>query len=442
VSTNSQNVLRGGLLPIIVVLSVLIVAAVASGQSGVNRPKPKSENTDAPRDAAPQRNSGAQSDSQAQRDSKDGALKLNSTVVNIAAVVTDHSGRYVPHLTKDDFEVSEDRTPQQVAFFGNEEVPFNVALLMDVSGSVSDSLKDIKKAATEFVHQLRPNDRVMVACFDDRVRYLTDFTSDRKTLESAINSCQTGHGTSVYDAVYDTVTARFRGIDGRKALLLLSDGEDTTSQRVTYDQVIDRVAESDVLVYGLRYPDTSGHGGWGNRGGSPFPGRHRWPFTGSGLLSSGLLGQFPGQYPGGGGQYLRLQYGGSGSQYLGGQYPGGGGQYPGGGGQYPRGGGQRGQHGGYGRQRKDAGRDFMKDVTEAGGGPLYDAKTSGDLRKLAPQIADELRNVYVIGYYPTKSLSEGGYRSVTVKIKGRDDLAVRARRGYDAKQTAGSQPAV
>ena len=84
----------------------------------------------------------------------------------------------------------------------------------------------------------------------------------------------------------------------------------------------------------------------------------------------------------------------------------------------------------------------MKDVTEAGGGPLYDAKTSGDLRKLAPQIADELRNVYVIGYYPTKSLSEGGYRSVTVKVKGRDDLAVRARRGYDAKQTAGSQPGV
>jgi len=82
----------------------------------------------------------------------------------------------------------------------------------------------------------------------------------------------------------------------------------------------------------------------------------------------------------------------------------------------------------------------MKDVTEAGGGPLYDAKTTGDLRKLAPQIADELRHVYVIGYYPTKSLSDGGYRSVKVKIKGRDDLAVRHRRGYDARQTV-AQPA-
>jgi len=83
----------------------------------------------------------------------------------------------------------------------------------------------------------------------------------------------------------------------------------------------------------------------------------------------------------------------------------------------------------------------MKDITEAGGGPLFDAKTNGDLRKLASQIADEPRNVYVIGYYPIKSLSEGGYRSVTVKVKGRDDLAVRHRRGYDARQTA-SQPAI
>ena len=79
----------------------------------------------------------------------------------------------------------------------------------------------------------------------------------------------------------------------------------------------------------------------------------------------------------------------------------------------------------------------MKDVTDAGGGPLYDAKSIGDLTKLAPKIADELRHVYVIGYYPTKPLSDGGYRSVQVKVKGRDELAVRHRRGYDARQTAG-----
>jgi len=82
----------------------------------------------------------------------------------------------------------------------------------------------------------------------------------------------------------------------------------------------------------------------------------------------------------------------------------------------------------------------MKDVAEASGGPVYDARSVGDLGTLARQIADELGHTYVIGYYPTKPLSNGGYRSVTVKVKGRDDLAVRHRRGYDAKQ-ASPQPA-
>src|SRR5262249_43888570 len=199
---------------IIAVYSLVpLITRAAPGQSGINKPKPQPEKA------------------QDQPEGKAGTLKLNSTVINIAAVVSDRSGRYVPQLTRDDFEIFEDGARQPIAFFGNEEVPFNVAVLMDVSQSVSDSLKDIKKAAIEFVHQLRPNDRVMIACFDERVRYLTDFTNDPKVLESAINGCQTGRGTSVYDAVYDTVTARFRGIEGRKALLLLSDGEDTTSQR-------------------------------------------------------------------------------------------------------------------------------------------------------------------------------------------------------------------
>jgi len=74
----------------------------------------------------------------------------------------------------------------------------------------------------------------------------------------------------------------------------------------------------------------------------------------------------------------------------------------------------------------------MADVAEAGGGPVYDAKTVRDMPRLARQIADELRHVYVASYYPTNSLSNGGYRSIRVQVKGRDDIAVRHRRGYDA----------
>jgi len=387
-------------LLILIAAAYALLAAKASrqvdAQSGYNKPKPQTDKSQVP------------------AESKDGALKLNSTVVNIATLVSDRSGRYIPQLTKDDFELFEDGVRQQVAFFGNEEVPFNVALLMDVSGSVSSSLKDIKKAATEFVRQLRPNDRVMVVCFDEHVMYLTDFTNERRRLDSAINGCQTGHGTSIYEAVYDTVATRFRGIDGRKAMLLLSDGEDTTSRKVGYDETIDRVAESDVLVYGIRYPDfgaRGGRGGWGQPGNSPFPGRRRWPFASAGQPENGTSG---GQIAA---SLMTIAWTDPQNQYPQ---------------QYPR----RGQRGPYGQRRRDQGRDFMKDVTEAGGGPVYDAKSVGEIGKLAQKIADELRHVYVIGYYPTKPLSEGGYRTVTVKVKGRDDLAVRHRKGYDARQTA------
>ena len=83
----------------------------------------------------------------------------------------------------------------------------------------------------------------------------------------------------------------------------------------------------------------------------------------------------------------------------------------------------------------------MADVAEAGGGPVYDAKTVRDMPRLARQIADELRHVYVVSYYPTNSLSNGGYRSIRVQVKGRDDIAVRHRRGYDAAEVR-SRPTI
>jgi len=243
----------------------------------------------------------------------------------------------------------------------------------------------------------------MVVSFDHHVNFLTDFTSDRRTLERAINSTSTGDGTSVYEAVYDTVARHFRGIEGRKAMLLMSDGIDTTSRKVRYDEAINMVTESDVLVYGLRFPEENGgHGNWpGGRGNRsrypypvprlplpwPFPGGRDWPFFRLDLDGDG--GSSP-PLP----QTRRWPYGGNSDRH---------------------------------------GRDFMSDVAEAGGGPVYDAVTISDMSRLARQIADELRHVYVISYYPTNSLANGGYRSVRVKVKGRDDIAVRHRRGYNAR---------
>ena len=84
----------------------------------------------------------------------------------------------------------------------------------------------------------------------------------------------------------------------------------------------------------------------------------------------------------------------------------------------------------------------MADITAAGGGPVYDAEKIGDLSRVADRIAEELRHVYVISYYPTNPLSNGGYRTVRVSVKGRDDIAVRHRRGYNARPNGAARPSI
>jgi hypothetical protein len=313
--------------------------------------------------------------------------------------VSDRSGRYIPQLSKNDFDLYEDGVQQEVAFFGSEEVPFNVALLLDVSPSVAASLDEIQGAAIEFVRQLRPEDRVMVVSFDRRVHYLTDFTSSRRELESAIRNTETGSGTSVYDAVYETIQRRMANLDGRKAMILFSDGEDTTSNHAGYDDAIAAVTESEVLVYGLRYPNSDGsaRGPWpGTR--SPIPGIPiplpvplPWPWP---RRRKGPFGNLdPSTTTDGNDDSMRR----------------------------------------YAQSRRRAYGDFMTDVASAGGGPVYDAERISDLRRLASRIAEELRHVYVISYYPTNPLSNGGYRQVRVRVRGRSDIAVRHRRGYQAR---------
>ncbi|MEW6209441.1 MAG: VWA domain-containing protein [Acidobacteriota bacterium] len=311
----------------------------------------------------------------------DEPIRLDATLVNIPLVVSDRSGRYIPQLGKDDFILYEDGTKQEVAFFGDERVPFNVALLLDVSPSVQGYLEDIQDAAIEFVRQLRANDRVMVVSFDRRVHFLTDLTSDRRELEYAIRRTTTGGGTSAYDAVYETIAHRLRHIEGRKALILFSDGEDTTSRQATYDDCIEIVTESDVLVYGLRYP------------GSGMPTTNRWPRNPIPQIPIPLPWPWPRRKRGPFTNASPAQQ------------------------RWPRG----------------RGGDFMADITEAGGGPVFDAVTVSDIGRLAARIAEELRHVYVISYYPTNPLSAGGYRSIRVRVRGRDDIAIRHRKGYNAQ---------
>jgi Ca-activated chloride channel family protein len=329
-------------------------------------------------------------------------IKLESTLVNIPMLVSDRSGRYIPQLSARDFTLYEDGVQQEIASFGSEEVPFNVAMLLDVSPSVQNNIPDIQDAALAFIRQLRSQDRVMVISFDRGVHYLTEFTSNRRELENAIRSLSTGSGTSVYEAVYETVRRKMRNVDGRKALILFSDGEDTTSGSAGYDDAINIVTESDVLVYGLRYP--GGNGG-GNIRVDPWP-RNRIPQ---------IPFPFPFPWPRRRGPFTNLTQDG----YTMNAAP------PAAPQSWPR-------------RRGGGGGDFMTDITTAGGGPVYDAEKIGDLSRLASRIADELRHVYVVSYYPTNALSNGGYRAIRIRVKNRDDIAVRHRRGYNARDAGGN----
>ncbi|MEK6284107.1 MAG: VWA domain-containing protein [Acidobacteriota bacterium] len=338
---------------------------------------------------------------------EDEVIKLESTLINLPLLVSDRSGRYVPQLSARDFTLSEDGVQQTIASFGSEEVPFSVVLLLDVSPSVQGNIEGIQDAAIAFVRQLRSQDRVMVASFDRSIHYLSDFTNDRRELESAIRRVNTGSGTSVYDAVYETVAHKFRNVEGRKALILFSDGEDTTSSRASHDDAVNLVTESDVLVYGLRYPGNGGRGGvrvnpWPR---SPIPGIQLpfpWPFP----MPRRRRGPFRLSDPSATGNNA----------------------VPSPAGQWQR--------------RNGRGGDFMADITAAGGGPVYDAEKISDLSRVANRIAEELRHVYVVSYYPTNPLSNGGYRSVRVSVKGRDDIAVRHRRGYNARSNGTAKPTI
>src|SRR5260370_25744618 len=113
----------------------------------------------------------------------------------------DRDGKLIPNLRKEDFAVWENGVQQRVAYFASVEKPFTVALMIDTSGSTREKLGPIQDAALSFVDQLRPEDRVMVVSFDDRIRVLQEPTNDRYALRGAIRQVEPGGGTRLYDAV-------------------------------------------------------------------------------------------------------------------------------------------------------------------------------------------------------------------------------------------------
>src|SRR5215218_7445050 len=150
-------------------------------------------------------------------------LKIDTDLVTVPVIATNTGGLYIADLRQEEFTLTEDGVPQQIAFFGKVAAPFHVVLMLDTSSSTQDKLRQIQNAAFTFVQQLQPADRVKVISFDDKIRDLNEFTSDREVLRTAINGARSGEGTKVYDAM-ELALNTVRKIRGRKAIVIFTDG--------------------------------------------------------------------------------------------------------------------------------------------------------------------------------------------------------------------------
>ena len=323
-------------------------------------------------------------------------IRVNTTLVTVPVSVMDRDGRYVPNLQKEDFRIWEDGIEQQVAFFASVDKPFSVVLMLDVSPSTQFRLEDIQDAAISFVNQLRPDDRVMVVSFCEDIRVLSDFTTDRSKLQRAIYRAKTDSGTSIYDAVDAVINKHLSHVSGRKAIVLFTDGVDTTSEHASYESTVTDAQELDALIYPVQYNTAMDMG----------------QVVMVPQVTIDVFGQILGGIFGGG-------RGGRRGGYPGG---GGGGGYPGGGGGYPR-------PRGTARGDYEVGARYLIELANSTGGREYPADSLQNMSSAFANVAEELRRQYTIGYYPKRAPEAGQRRMIRVRAN-QPNLAVRSRESY------------
>jgi Ca-activated chloride channel family protein len=169
--------------------------------------------------------------------------------VPVYVTVTDAEGRLVPGLTRQDFEVVDNKRPQPLTAFSNEVQPITAVVLLDTSGSMTNYIDFVKQAREQFLLRLLPKDRVMVGDFNDKIQFVTPLIGDRDELVASLGRLDYGNPTRLYDAIDEGVT-ELRGIEGRRVIVVFTDGEDQTS-KLRFDPVLDRVLNEGIMVYGI-----------------------------------------------------------------------------------------------------------------------------------------------------------------------------------------------
>jgi Ca-activated chloride channel family protein len=311
-------------------------------------------------------------------------------LVNVTVTVSDPRGRFVSGLRQDDFVVLEDGVPQEVSYFAAERVPVSLGLAIDTSGSMAgERMEAAREALDRFLHRLLgPDDEVFLYRIAERPHLLQSWTRNRDEVGRALRWIVPRGGTALYDTVAEALPLAQEGSRRKRALLVLSDGNDTTS--IAGPRELRRlVRERDVLVYAIAIDAPGEETRWptgGQRPRFPVP-RIPTPFP-----MPGGPPQWPGVPPpdpgpgGGGGRVLNR-----------------------------------------GAERADI--DALRELTDASGGRTEIVRAAADLGPVTTGIADELSRQYFLAY-ASPQLRDGRWHDIVVRLRGCDDCIVRARRGY------------
>ncbi len=177
-------------------------------------------------------------------------FKTGTQVVSIFATVTDPQKRLIPGLTQDDFSVFDNEKPQPVVYFDNSIRPINVVVMLDTSGSMTLTIELLKQAAEQFLIRLLPEDKARVGAFNDKIQFNAQWTNNRDQLITDAKNLDYGNGTRLWDAVGASLD-ELKGVDGRKVILIFTDGDDTDSRTMRLGTVLDRARAEEVMIYAI-----------------------------------------------------------------------------------------------------------------------------------------------------------------------------------------------
>src|SRR5215216_1088533 len=333
---------------------------------------------------------------------QDEPIRLKTDLVSITASAIDRAGRAIKSLKAEDFTIYEDGVKQKISHFAATEEPFTLLLLLDVSGSTRDDMALMKKAARNFLSELRADDRVGVIVFSREIELIATFQDARDKVEASIDQTVAAEGseasrftsntgTSFYDALFLAVEeSPLKQAEGRKAIICMSDGVDSTSMK-NYKDISTLVEQSEASVYFLTLNTEQA--------------------TLTGLLKPrtdpGYLNFSPGQI----------------NRYFD---------------EYDRDSLER--HRPRDLMSADVKREIntglyrtarreQQEIAERTGGRVYPVRSLADLSGVYKQVADDLRSQYSISYYPSNQARDGRWRAIRVEARPRE-ATVRARSGY------------